>query len=420
MSENLNRSQQVLRSFRRATGLGRPAAAPNEKRANTILALFGTRPEVIKLAPVINAIERREFGIRSLNVASGQHNDLLYPFINQFGIRMDYDLRIMEPNQNPNQVCSRLLERLDPILDVERPDMILVQGDTTTAMAGALAGFHRRIPVAHVEAGLRSGNPESPYPEEVNRQLISRLATHHFAATVRNRETLISEGVRPETIFVTGNPIVDSLTKMIDGLTPSPDLAELLDSTAGLKRLVLTTHRRESFGSVMTDNLAVLRKFVEMHRDVVLLFPVHPNPAVRGPATEILSGRPRIHLLQPLHYQQFVLLLSHAWLIVSDSGGIQEEAPSLGKPLLVLRENTERPEAIEAGVARLVGGSPSRLAEMLEHALDDQHWIQKVERVDNPFGVGDSGERIANIINAALSNKERRENLLDNPQSEGV
>jgi UDP-N-acetylglucosamine 2-epimerase (non-hydrolysing) len=374
-----------------------------ESPPKKVLALFGTRPEVIKLAPVIGAIEAGKNGLRTLNVASGQHTGLLYPFIAHFGIRVDYDLRVMELNQTPSQICSRVLEQLDPILVDESPDLILVQGDTTTAMTGALAGFHRRIPVGHVEAGLRSGNTLSPYPEEMNRQLISRLATYHFAATAGNRDTLLSEGVRPESVFVTGNPVVDSLTRMLEELTPSPVLAELLRSTQGLKRIVLTTHRRESFGELMTENLKVLRRFVEENSSVGLFFPVHPNPAVSGTAHEILFGHARVHLLQPMSYQDFVFLLSNAWLIVSDSGGIQEEAPTLGKPLLILRENTERPEAIEAGVARLVGGSPLRLAEDLEQALRDESWANEVRRTDNPFGRGDSGPRIAAIISEVLN-----------------
>ena len=378
------------------------ASTSETPRPKKVLALFGTRPEVIKLAPVIGAIEGRKNGLWTLNVASGQHTDLLYPFIQHFQIRLDYDLRVMEANQTPSQVCSRVLEQLDAILVKEIPAMILVQGDTTTAMAGALAGFHRRIPVGHVEAGLRSGNSLSPYPEEMNRRLISQLATYHFAATACNRDTLLSEGVRPESVFVTGNPVVDSLIRMLDELTPSPALAELLRSTTGLKRIVLTTHRRESFGELMTENLRVLRRFVEDHTEVGLFFPVHPNPAVSGTAHEILLGHARVHLLQPMAYPDFVYLLSNAWLIVSDSGGVQEEAPTLGKPLLILRENTERPEAIEAGVARLVGGSPLRLAEMLEQVMRDRNWANEVSRVANPFGRGDSGQRIARIIADAL------------------
>src|SRR5437879_5819886 len=367
-------------------------------REKKVLTVFGTRPEVIKLAPVIKELEAQRDAFRTVNVTSAQHTDLLYPFVRMFGIRVDHDLQIMEPNQTPNQVCARVLARLDLILDEERPDLILVQGDTTTAMAGALAGFHRRIPIGHVEAGLRSGNAYSPYPEEMNRRLITRLATYHFAATRRNRATLLSEGVPEDTVFVAGNPVVDSLHAMLERAGDSPVVARLLEATSGLKRIVLTTHRPESFGDGMAGNLGALRSFVASHPDVALLFPVHPNPDVVGPATAILSGHPRIHLIPPLGYEDFIVLLSRAWLVVSDSGGVQEEAPTLGKPVLILREHTERPEALEGDVPHPVAGAAGRLAAMLDEAYQDGAWIAQVRACDNPFGHGDSGQRIVDVI----------------------
>ena len=372
----------------------------NGSERKKILTLFGTRPEVIKLAPVIEQLERSRDCFRTVNVTSAQHTDLLYPFVDLFQIRIDYDLRIMRESQTPSRVCARVLELLDPILDQERPDLILIQGDTTTAMAGALAGFHRRIPVGHVEAGLRSGNDYSPYPEEMNRKLISRLASFHFAATPRNRNTLLAEQVPAENVFVTGNPVVDVLQSVVRRNVVPHDVQQLLERTAGYKRIVLTTHRRESLGSTMTRNLAVLSDFVRQHQDVALIFPVHPNPNVMHAAQEVLKGEPRVHLLSPLGYQSFVMLLNSCWLIVSDSGGVQEEAPSLHKPLLVIRENTERPEAVEAGVARLVGGSPEKLAAMLQEVYREGTWIEHVRKVENPFGRGDAGERIVNSISS--------------------
>lgn len=363
-----------------------------------ILTVFGTRPEVIKTAPIIRQLEARRGVFQPINVASGQHADLLYPFVRLFGISIDYDLKIMEPGQTLNGICSRVLASLDPILAQEGPDLILVQGDTTTALAGALAGFYRRIPVGHIEAGLRSGDIHSPYPEEMNRRLITSLATYHFAATPRNRAALLCAGVAPERVFVTGNPIVDSLKAILKESSATPFMKGLLEATKGLKRIVLTTHRRENLGEKMAGNFAVIRRFVEQHPEVALVFPVHPNPAVLRPANAALSGHPRIHLIQPLDYSDFITLLSFAWLIISDSGGVQEEAPTLGKPLLILRENTERPEAVETGVARLVGGHPDRLATMLEEASQDRQWTEGVKRAENPFGRGDSGRRIAGII----------------------
>lgn len=376
---------------------------PSRKK---ILTLFGTRPEVIKLATVIQQLQARPRSFQTINVTSSQHTDLLYPFVKFFGIRVDHDLQVMAPNQTPSHVCARILTSLEPILLAEQPDLILIQGDTTTAMAGALAGFHRRIPVGHVEAGLRSGNAHSPFPEEMNRRLITRLATYHFAATPHNRTTLIAEGVVQRTVFVTGNPVVDALHTILDKPNPTPEVRALLEATAGMRRLIVTTHRRESFGALIAANLKTLRAFVERHEDVVLLFPVHPNPAVLRPATAMLSGHDRIRLIPPLNYPDFIVLLSHAWLIVSDSGGVQEEAPTLRKPLLILRENTERPEAVEAGVARVVGDDPKRFAHMLEDVYQHGSWLNGQRRRPNPFGRGDSGRRIVQIIAAQLQISE--------------
>jgi UDP-N-acetylglucosamine 2-epimerase (non-hydrolysing) len=274
-------------------------------------------------------------------------------------------------------------------------------------MSGALAAFHRGIPVGHVEAGLRSGNMLSPFPEEMNRRLISRLATFHFAATACNRDTLIDEGIDPINIFVTGNPVVDSLREILK-TAPSDRVDSLIAATRGLRRIVLTTHRRESFGGAMDENLRVLRKFVTEHEDVALIFPVHPNPTVVASARSALSGHSRIHLIEPLSYEDFVSLLNESWLIVSDSGGVQEEAPTLGKPLLVLRENTERPEAIECGVARLVGGDSEVLSEMLDDVYRDAVSLDVVMKTKNPFGDGHSGERIADIVIELLSEVNQR------------
>ena len=367
-----------------------------------VLTLFGTRPEVIKLAPVVWQLEARPDLFSTVNVTSAQHTDLLYPLTKLLDVRIDHDLRVMQPHQSPSAVCARVLSALDPVLADERPDVVLVQGDTSTALAGALAAFHRQIPVGHVEAGLRSGDAVSPFPEEMNRRLVTRLATWHFAATPRNRETLLAEGVTHERIFLTGNPVVDALRSILDQARPDAVTRGALEATAGLRRIVLTTHRRESFGARLAENLRTLRRFVERHEDVAVIFPVHPNPAVTEPARALMGGHPRIHLLPPLDYDEFVALLAEAWLIVSDSGGVQEEAPSLGKPLLILRDNTERPEAVEAGVARLVPGGPGRLARALRDAYRDDGWHARVATGQNPFGRGDSGARIVHALGRVL------------------
>ena len=370
-----------------------------------ILTLFGTRPEVIKLAPVIRALEAAPGRFVTRNVASGQHAQLLHPFARELGVRVDEDLRVGCDDQTPSEVCRRILETLGPLLERERPAAILVQGDTTTAFAGALAGFYAQVPVAHVEAGLRSGDLRSPYPEEMNRRLITQLASYHFAATARNRATLRAEGVPAERIALTGNPIVDSVQWAVAHTKPSSRILELLRELGERRLVLLTTHRRESFGDIMQRRLCVLRRFVERHPDVALVFPVHPNPNVRIPTHEILAGLERVHLVAPLDYADFVQLLSRAWLVVSDSGGVQEEAPSLGRPVLVIRDNTERTEAIEAGVARLVGRSPEALEQALEGLHADPGWCRSVTAIANPFGAGDAGPRIADALSRFLADE---------------
>jgi len=368
----------------------------------TILTLFGTRPEVIKLAPVIRALEARPAGLRTVNVASSQHRELLHPFARQLRVRIDHDLDVMTPGQVPSEICARVLARLDPLLAEVRPDLLLVQGDTTTALAGALAAFHRGVPVGHVEAGLRTGDPRSPFPEEMNRRLVTRIAHYHFAATRENVDTLHAEGVPDDRIVLSGNPVVDALHAILDSQPASRGLLAALAPLEGLRWIALTTHRRESFGAVMEGHLRVLRRFVERNRDVALIFPVHPNPAVREVAEGVLAGAERVLRLEPLEYPDFLHLLARAWLVVSDSGGVQEEAPTLGKPLLVLRENTERPEVLRCGVGRLVGNSATRLEALLEEATRDADWAERAANTPNPFGAGDAGERIALAIERLL------------------
>jgi len=372
----------------------------------TIFTVFGTRPEIIKLAPVIRAFETRPDRWRTVNVCSSQHTDLLYPFAARFAVRVDRDLAVMKPAQTPSEVLARVLGGLDSLLDSEKPHLLLVQGDTTTALGGALAAFHRGIPVAHVEAGLRSGNAMSPFPEEMNRRLITRLARYHFAATPGNARTLKAEGIAEDHIVLTGNTIVDSLHQILAGEGPSERLTTVLDRLDGLRLIALTTHRRESFGAAMEGHLRALRRFVERHRDVAVVFPVHPNPAVRAAAAAALSDASRVVLLEPLEYPDFIHLLARAWLIVSDSGGVQEEAPSLGKPLIVLRENTERPEVLHCGVGRLVGKGAGRLEALLDEALEDRAWFERARTAQNPFGAGDSGARIAAAVARFLGVEE--------------
>lgn len=365
-----------------------------------VLILFGTRPEAIKLAPVIHQLRRRNF--KTVVVSSSQHKQLLKPFLTSLSIEVDHDLSVMKQDQSLNGVCSRVLAKLDKLLELEKPDLILVQGDTTTTLAGALSGFNRRIPVGHIEAGLRSGNLLSPFPEEMNRRLVSQTASFHFAATEDNRQHLLAEGVDNKKIFVTGNPVVDSLYAMLTNPQIDPAITELIRQTDGKKLVLLTTHRRESFGEAMTANMRTLRGFIEKHDDLCLLFPVHPNPNVKNAAKKILGLHDRIYLLAPMDYANFLAVMRAAWLIVSDSGGVQEEAPSLGKPLLILRENTERPEAVNSGVAKLVGSNGS-LKKLLEANYADESWIRSVTNVCNPFGDGKAAEKIVKVIEENLA-----------------
>ena len=372
-----------------------------DKKAK-VLVLFGTRPEAIKCAPVIAMLKERGL-FEVLVVSSSQHKDLLAPFVDIFDLKPDYDLDVMSDNQTPNQTLARTISELDKLLDSEVPQLIIVQGDTSTTLAGAITGFNRDIPVAHLEAGLRTGNLRSPFPEEMNRRLASKLATFHFAATPLNRQNLVREGISDKDIFVTGNTIVDALNSIRGKGDPSDDLALLLEKTEGQKRLLLTTHRRESFQNTMSENLEVIRNFVERWKDTCLIFPVHPNPNVTEAAQEILGETDRVHLIDPLDYRDFIHLMERSWMIVSDSGGVQEEAPTLGKPVLILRENTERPEAVQCGIAKLVGGDPTKLKSMLEQNYLADTWVRMMGRVQNPFGDGKAAKRICDALESLAS-----------------
>lgn len=371
-----------------------------------ILVLFGTRPEAIKLAPVISELKKRRENFALRVVSSGQHADLLAPFLKIFDIEPDDDLRVMTENQTTNSVCAKVLCGLERIFDREKPDCVLVQGDTTTAFAGAFAAFNQRIKIGHVEAGLRSGDARNPFPEEMNRRLISQMATFHFAATAQNQANLRRENVSENAIFLTGNPIVDALQFVSANFSPSEKTSRLLAQTRDFKRVLLTTHRRESFGAAMSENLFDLRRFVENHPDVCLLFPVHPNPNVRRATERILAERERVYLLEPLDYVDFVALMKSSWLIASDSGGVQEESPSLNVPVLILRENTERPEAVASGAARLIGAES--LAQTLEANYNDTCWIDSVKSIVNPFGDGAAATRIADVLERHFSPKNKR------------
>jgi UDP-N-acetylglucosamine 2-epimerase (non-hydrolysing) len=366
-----------------------------------IALVFGTRPEAIKLFPVIYALRERT-DLRISVVVTGQHRAMLDQVLAIAGIRPDIDLNIMVPDQSLDGLTARLLLAIGEAFDADRPDFVIVQGDTTSAMVAALAAFYRKIPVAHVEAGLRTGNTYSPWPEEINRRIIAPIASLHFAPTRSAAANLTRENVDPLGVHVTGNTGIDAL------LLTKNRMDSLGELTSGIRNLIapfqaqriilVTAHRRENFDGGLT-NIAQAIKTLSMRDDVVVVFPVHPNPRVRRVIDATLRGNNKIVLLDPLTYVPFVYLMSVATLILTDSGGIQEEAPSLGKPVLVLRDTTERPEGIEAGTARLVGTNAKYIVSETERLLDDRHQYEMMSGAINPYGDGRASERIAGVIN---------------------
>ena len=366
-----------------------------------VLCVFGTRPEAIKMLPVVRALAAHAPRLRPVVCVTDQHQEMLDQVLHFFGVTPAYRLGVMREGQSPSEVAARVLERLPGVLARERPAAVLVQGDTTTTLAAALAAFYDGVPVGHVEAGLRTYRKDAPFPEEANRQLTSRLAEWHFAATPWARDNLLREHVAPEKIAVTGNPVIDALHWTLERL--GPRRGAVLPGLERERRLVLVTaHRRESFGAPFRELCEALRELTERNPDVELVYPVHLNPEVQAPVRAVLAGSPRIHLLPPVDYWTLVDLLARSTLVLTDSGGIQEEAPSLGKPVLVLRETTERPEGIEAGTARLVGTSRARIVAEAERLLRDPALYAAMSTAHNPYGDGRAGERIAAVLAGAL------------------
>lgn len=363
-----------------------------------VLFIFGTRPEAIKLCPVIRHMKSRpgDFDVRVCVTA--QHREMLDQVLHAFDVTPDRDLDVMRPGQSLYQSTSRIIAAFEPILAEEVPDIVLVQGDTTTTFCGALAAFYSKLPVGHVEAGLRTGDPHEPFPEEMNRVLTGRIASFHFAATEGAAQNLHREGVDPSTVTVTGNTGIDAVLHIKEALD-SGKLVGIngLHADASKKLIVVTAHRRESFGNGFDQICAALVRLARRD-DVEIVYPVHPNPKVRQTVNRHLSGQPNITLLNPMDYVPFVDLMCRAYLLLTDSGGIQEEGPSLGKPVLVLRDKTERPEAVLAGTARLAGTDECRIVEEAERLLDDPHAHQQMARRHNPYGDGNASERIADVL----------------------
>lgn len=365
-----------------------------------IMTVFGTRPEAIKMAPVVLELMKYQNEIKPIVAVTAQHREMLDQVLNLFNIEPEYDLDIMSKGQTLFDITARVMQGLNEVLAAEKPDMLLVHGDTTTTFAGALASYYHQVSVGHVEAGLRTGNKFSPYPEEMNRKLTASLADLHFAPTASSRENLLREAVSAEAIFVTGNTVIDALLRTVaKNYVFTDELLAKIDYQH--RRIILvTTHRRENLGEPMRHVYQALRDIVNEIKDVEIVFPVHRNPLVRKVVEEEFGQVDRVHLISPLDYQPFANLLARATLVLTDSGGIQEEAPALGKPVLVLRDTTERPEAIEAGTVKLIGTDKPRVYAETKVLLQDKQEYSKMAGACNPYGDGLAASRIVAVIRA--------------------
>ncbi|MEE2709741.1 MAG: UDP-N-acetylglucosamine 2-epimerase (non-hydrolyzing) [Gemmatimonadota bacterium] len=364
-----------------------------------ILSIFGTRPEAIKMAPVIKALERRAETIESRICVTAQHRDMLDQVLSIFRLEPDYDLQIMRDRQSLSYLTAGILTELENILSQVQPDYILVHGDTTTTMTAALAGFYHRIPVGHVEAGLRTHDRYNPFPEEINRRMTDTVSDLHFAPTSNARENLLSEGIEDDSIYVTGNTVIDALQEIVKH--EGPKSRESIDNVVRSDRkiILVTVHRRENLGMPIEDIFHALVELANQYKSSVqIIYPVHLNPVVRQKANDMLSAIGNISLIPPLEYFSFVHLMLRSYLILTDSGGIQEEAPSLGKPVLVLREKTERPEGVAAGVLKVVGTDRKRIVQETARLLDNPTAYKKMAKAANPYGDGQAGERIVEIL----------------------
>jgi UDP-N-acetylglucosamine 2-epimerase (non-hydrolysing) len=363
-----------------------------------VMTIFGTRPEAIKMAPVVLELTKHPDVITPIVAVTAQHREMLDQVLNLFQIKPDYDLGIMAKGQTLFDITSRAMHGLNEVLTKEKPDVVLVHGDTTTTFAGALAAFYHQISVGHVEAGLRTHNKYSPFPEEINRKLTGALADVHFSPTPSARNNLLAEGVEASAVFVTGNTVIDALIATVEKnyQFDQPTLANV--NFTNQRIVLVTTHRRENLGEPLRQVYRALREIVEDFPDVEIVFPVHRNPRVRDVVKAELGGLDRVHLVDPLEYQPFANLLARSYLVLTDSGGIQEEAPSLGKPVLVLRETTERPEAIAAGTVKLIGTNRDRVYTETKELLENRDKYNQLATACNPYGDGRAAQRIVNFI----------------------
>lgn len=363
------------------------------------MVVFGTRPEAIKMAPVIRALRQSDSILCQVTVTA-QHREMLDQVLKLFKIVPDFDLNLMKHGQTLTDITSRVLCELEEVFRRERPDLVLVHGDTTTTFVAALAAFYAHIPVGHVEAGLRTGNKYSPFPEEMNRKLASVLTDLHFAPTKTAKKNLLLEGVEPEKVFVTGNTVIDALLATVkpEFSFLDPNIQAILKQGEASRMILVTTHRRENLGEPMRQIYQALHSTLELFPDTYVIFPVHKNPEVRKVVSEVLGSHPRVNIIEPMDYEPFVNLMARSHLILTDSGGIQEEAPSLGIPVLVVRDTTERPEAVEAGTVSLVGIEYDGVFRGLKHLLSDHHAYRIMAMACNPYGDGCAANRIVEII----------------------
>jgi len=379
-----------------------------------IMLVFGTRPEAIKMAPLYFALKENK-NFQLVTCVTGQHRELLYGILNQFGIKTDYDLKAMTSNQTLFSLSSKILLSLSEVYENEAPDVVLVHGDTTTSTISALAAFYKKIPVGHIEAGLRTENIYSPFPEEMNRRLNGKLATFHFTPTQSSQKNLLKEGIIADQIIVTGNTGIDALLLGLNIIETNNDLEEKIRNTLqemgydierlkSRKLILITGHRRENFGESFKEICNAIKELSIIYTDIDFVYPMHLNPNVRKPVVEILGGDKlkNIFLIEPLDYFEFIFLMKNSKLILTDSGGIQEEAPSLGKPVLVMRENTERPEGIEVGTSILVGTQKQKIKETVRNILDNSEVYDSIEKTKNPYGDGMAVKRVLKFLNNKL------------------
>lgn len=372
-----------------------PINPERKRRLKKVITIFGTRPEAIKLAPVIKELEKRRHHFESVVLVTGQHDELLEQMLDVFHIKPNHNLRVMQENQTLSSLTSRLLEGIDRMLKEYRPDIILVQGDTSTVFAASLAAYYNRIRIGHVEAGLRTNDKYQPFPEEINRRLTDQIADFAFAPTETAKRNLQKAGIPQGRVFVTGNTVIDALMQVsvTDKRTTLAGLPSLHE-----RMILVTAHRRENFGKPFMNVFKALRKLASEMKDVSFIYPVHPNPNVHDMAHEMLSHLSNIHLIKPVGYLDFIWLMRRAYIILTDSGGIQEEAPSFHKPVLILRNKTERPEVVKAGGAKLVGTSPQKIHREVSRLMTDEHYYGQMAHIPNPYGDGTAAVKIADIL----------------------